>query len=162
VKIDSSTFSLDHEIRGESAEETALLRGMLVDARKYIQSYSWCPRIGSVRYAGGVGGIVAVFYVDLERPINRLDKALWVIVGDLPSAYLVVIPSDGVAKALSRYCVLMEDWCGAVLAGSGLAAVFPVEADPTFDNARALQKRIAFLRSEILPRMDSTNSPTAQ
>jgi len=78
---------------------------------------------------------------------------LWVIVGDLPSAYLVVETDDSPADAMERYCGLMEDWIAAVRDGTSLQDVFPVTADPTPESALLLEKRIAFLLAEIIPRM---------
>lgn len=77
---------------------------------------------------------------------------MWVVVGDLPTAYLVVEPEDSPAQALERYCDLMEQWIASVRDGQ-LSEVFPVSAEPTLENADALEKRIAFLLAEIIPRM---------
>jgi hypothetical protein len=47
----------------------------------------------------------------------------------------------------------MEDWIAAVRDGTSLHDVFPVAADPTPECALLLEKRIAFLLAEIVPRM---------
>jgi hypothetical protein len=80
---------------------------------------------------------------------------LWIVVGDLPSAYLVVVPPDSPQSALERYCSLMEEWVAAVRIGGELSDVFPVRADPTIENATMLAERIAFLRREIIPDMNA-------
>lgn len=139
-------------IEGEDERDTALLRNMAGEAIGYITSFPWCPRVEQIRLGLGVGGVVAVFRVEFSDRIQGTgDKALWVIVGDLPSAYLVVNEGDLPINALSTYCDLMRDWANAVIAGGDRANVFPVDANPTRQNANDLQSRIEFLRREILP-----------
>jgi len=78
---------------------------------------------------------------------------LWVVVGDLPNAYLVVEPNASPAVVMEQYCSLMEDWIAAVRDGTRLREVFPVAAEPTTENALQLERRIAFLLQQIIPRM---------
>jgi len=132
------------------AEETALLRAMSSEAQEYVTSFSWCPPIKTLSLAFGIGGIVAVFLVELEKPVGETDKLLWVVVGDIPSAYLVVDDGTNPMSALRRYCGLMEDWANAVINQADLESVFPVQAHASYDNAKDLLKRIAFIRSEVL------------
>jgi hypothetical protein len=101
--------------------------------------------------AHGVGGLIALFLVEFPRKINGTDDRLWVVVGDLPSAYLVVEPDDSAADALERYCGLMEEWIVAVRDGGDLSKVYPVTAEPTPENAELLERRVAFLLAEIIP-----------
>src|ERR1700722_3169081 len=122
-------------------------------AREYITSFTWCPPITSMYLAHGVGGVVAVFFVEFPRKIKGTDDKLWTVVGDLPSAYLVVEPDDSPSDALERYCGLMEDWIAAVRGGTHLNDVYPVTAEPTRKNADLLERRVAFLLAELIPGM---------
>jgi hypothetical protein len=151
MRLDTSTFQRISDIAGDSVDDTTLLREMAANARQYLRSFRWCPKIDAIYLAVGVGGIVAIFYCELREKIgNSDDDALWVVVGDIPSAYLVVEPDDSATEALGRYCDMMEAWAFAVEASTPLAEVFPIEAKPTYDNARSLRERVAFIRSEIL------------
>jgi hypothetical protein len=141
------------KIQGDDAKDSALLGRMAADARAYLESFKWCPPISTTYLASGVGGIAAIFLFEFSTPIRDTDERLWVIVGDLPSAYLVVETDDSPADAMERYCGLMEDWIAAVRDGTSLQDVFPVTADPTPESALLLEKRIAFLLAEIIPRM---------
>lgn len=141
------------DIVGDDNDDTAFLRQMAIFAQDYIRSFAWCPPISATYLASGVGRIVAVFLFEFSRKIRETDDRLWVVVGDLPSAYLVVEAQDSPAEALERYCVLMEDWIAAVRDSDNLRDVFPVSAEPTLENAESLEKRIAFLLAEIIPRM---------
>ncbi|HET8555027.1 MAG TPA: hypothetical protein VFL78_09395 [Rhodanobacteraceae bacterium] len=141
------------DIAGDSNVDTAKLREMAAMAKDYLKSFSWCPPINNIYLAYGVGGIVAVFLVDFPWKIQGTDDELWVIIGDLPSAYLVVEPMDDEAHALERYCDLMDQWIAAVRNSDDLSGVFPVSVEPTVKHAEMLYNRIEFLRTEIIPRM---------
>jgi hypothetical protein len=138
-------------IRGHDGAETRRLRRMLADAEAYLTSHDWCPEIAGRSFAYGVGVVVAVFLFDLARRIRGKDRALWVVVGDLPSAYLVTDRIPDAHGALASYCDLMQDWIAAVRRKRGLAEAFPVDAEATPVNADHLSDRIQFLRKEILP-----------
>jgi hypothetical protein len=142
---------LPEQIAGEDPEDTRLLKEMLEKARGYLTKHAWCPAIRETRLAFGIGGIIALFLVQLEERIAGTDDQLWVVVGDLPSAYFVIDDLPGPQSALDTYCSLMEDWVEAVLSGHGLEECFPVEAMPSRTNALALKSRLAFLRQHVLP-----------
>lgn len=137
-------------LRGRS-RESARLRRLLERATTYLRSHAWCPEAIAERFLGlGVGEVVAVFLFVLDEPVGGSDDRLWVVVGDLPSAYLVADRAPTPRDALAVYCELMERWCGAVEAGAGLADVFPVAAEATAENASALRSRVGFLRRHLL------------
>ena len=144
-------FQLVKEIIGESDDDTVALRHMSEEAISYITAHPWCPPIKAQYLAYGVGGVIGLFYFEFAFKINGIDDELWVVVGDLPSAYMVVDDRDDFLVALEKYCELMSDWAEAVCNdASALESVFPVEAKPSVENADALLERIAFIRNEIL------------
>jgi hypothetical protein len=124
---------------------------MAKEAREYIESFAWAPPIRELSLARGLGGVFALFLVEFSRPINESDDFLWVVVGDLPSAYLVVGPSDSPLQAMKRYLILMEQWAQAIKRGDSIGECFPVSAAPTVENADALLLRIAVMRAEVIP-----------
>ena len=148
-------FQAVGRIIGDDDQDTALLQSMTKAAQDYITSFSWCPKISSTELAYGVGGVIALFLFEFEKKIHGTDDSLWVVVGDLPSAYLVVEPDDSPKEAIERYCILMEGWISAVLSFTDRSKVFPVNIDPTPKNADLLRRRIDFLRAEIMPQVSS-------
>ncbi|HEY2009679.1 MAG TPA: hypothetical protein VGH23_11855 [Rhizomicrobium sp.] len=140
-------------IVGDDSEDTILLRKMADDARDYITSFSWCPPINSMYLGFGIGGVVAIFLVEFAHKIARTENRLWVVEGDLPSAYLVVGTADTPRMALEQYCELMDGWVEAVRNSGDFSEVFPVAAPKTSENADLLSSRVGLLRSEIVPRM---------
>jgi hypothetical protein len=139
---------------GDTAEDTKLLRDMAEGAKEYISSFSWCPKIGAMYLGYGVGGVIAIFLVEFQEKIAETDDQLWVIVGDVPKAYMVVEADDSPRDALISYCSLMEDWINAVLTFGDFNDVFPVSAPRTMEHARMLRSRLDFLRSEIIETME--------
>jgi hypothetical protein len=138
------------QLRGDDAQDTALLKGMYHEARAYIESFRWCRRIRDAWFGFGVGGIVGLFLFNVEGD-PEVDEWLWVVVGDLPSAYFVLDCSPSPRAALEVYCDLMSNWVRAVQAGTPLDEVFPVSAPADLDHAAMLESRLRFLRNSILP-----------
>ncbi|MCX5647513.1 MAG: hypothetical protein NTX40_00205 [Planctomycetota bacterium] len=138
-------------IAGEDAEETRLLKEMLHNATDYLQGFQWCPPIERIYLGCGVGGVVAVFLFHFGQRIRGTDEWLWVVEGDLPTAYLVLDQAGDPVSALEVYCQLMDDWSKAILDGRPLDDIFPVKAEPTADNAKRLIKRLNFIRERLLP-----------
>lgn len=133
-----------------NAEEITLLSAMKAEAEGFVSAFSWAPNISSSTLCFGVGGVIAIFLFKFGSLIGDTDDKLWVIVGDLPSAYLVVDEDDDPRQATERYCELMDDWCEAVEQGSDLSEVYPVDVPATSENSELLRKRISFIRNEIL------------
>lgn len=138
------------EATGDDPEDTSLLRAMGAAAVRYAESMSWCARVVEARLGFGVGGLVGVFLVKIV-PRGGADEWVWVVTGDLPSAYLVLDRAPNAMSALSVYCEVMDRWIESVRSGEAGNDVFPVEVPPTHANAAALATRIEFIRNELLP-----------
>lgn len=139
----------------ESPEERRLVLQMLSEAEEYLRKHRWCPSIKN-RYIGfAVGGVVGVFLFQIDPPVRNRDSFLWVVVGDLPSAYLVVDRAVTPRAALEVYCEMMSAWVSAARRGLGQEVdVFPIGVDSTISNADLLASRVDFIRSEIIPSME--------
>lgn len=148
-------FQKVNDISGGDDSETSQLRQLAVEAKSYISSFSWTPAMSEMYLAYGIAGVVAIFLVEFQTKIQGNDDALWIVVGDLPSAYLVVEPHDDERQALERYCELMEQWVIAVRTGGDMSEVFPIPVQGNAAHADMLDKRIALLRHEIIPLMKS-------
>lgn len=146
----------DREIVGYDEEETRLLNMMAAEARQYILGFRWTPRKFQCEFVWGIGGIFALFLLRFDELIGGTDDRLWVVVGDLPSAYMVVEPDDSAHEAAERYCELMADWCDAVTSKSDLTEVYPVRSAPTAANVDLLRRRLDFIRGDFLKDMPST------
>ena len=140
-------------MRGEDEEDTALLQVSLREARTYLTNFAWCHGVRKEFFGLGVGGVVAVFLFEIMADEGN-DDVLWVVSGDLPCAYVVTDNAVRPSAALHVYCELMDDWIAAVRRGENSPRAFPVAVAATEENAALLEKRVAFLRTEILPNFE--------
>jgi hypothetical protein len=149
------------EISGEDEEDTRLLKEMAVRARDYITAFHWCLPIREMYLTFGVGHVIALFLFEFEGKIGGTDDKLWVVVGDLPSVYMVLLSDTSPQEALESYCLLMEDWIAAVRSHGDFNEVYPVSAPRTVENADALESRLGYLREHIIPDAptDIVNAP---
>ena len=149
----------ENQISGEDDQETAELAQMLQETKQYIMSFPWCPPISEVFLGMGIGGVLAVFLVRFKTSIKgESDDSLWIIIGDLPSAYLVCDNAQTPQQALGIYCDLMDEWIDAVRVGAPLDNIFPVDAPAVKEYANKLAIRLAFIRDKILPRYNSPDT----
>src|SRR5215470_14422705 len=130
-KIDFSRLVQIEETSGEDEKDTALLRKMAKDAEQFLSSFDWCKGINKGWFGWGVGGLAAVFLFELSPATPDVDRFLWVVVGDLPPAYLIVDDSPTPIEALGTYVELMEEWVTAVRAGEPVEDCIPVNSPPT-------------------------------
>jgi hypothetical protein len=149
-KIDFSRLSPTADISSESETDTRLLLGMAQEARQYLLSFDWCKSIQKAWFGWGVGGIAAVFLFEIEPATPNVDGMLWVVVGDLPPAYLVTDELPAPLDALKTYVDLMEEWIVAVRQGKSTENCIPVNTTSTRENADALETRLHFLKREFL------------
>lgn len=138
-------------IKGDSEEDAMALKSMAQAARIYVESFDWACPIKDIHLTFGIGEVIAVFIVKFTSPLASGDTSIWVIIGDIPSAYMVADDIQTPQMAMEVYCDLMEDWANAVLDGSSLADIFPVRAEHCKENARSLLTRVGFLRKEVIP-----------
>jgi len=150
MKIDYSRLIPIDTIEGEDPEETEQLHGLYVRAEDFIESFKWCAKINKAYFGIGAADIIAVFLFEIVPTSKNIDPLLWVIVGDIPPAYLVTDGAPNPACALDSYIGEMNKWVDAVLAGESISDLIPVNAPPTTENANGLKKRLEFLDKEIL------------
>lgn len=149
--VDMTKLELIEEIRGEDAEETEELRALALKAEQFITSFSWCDDVE--RCYGGivVPSVIGTFLFEIRTTISDVDRVLWVIVGDVPPAYLVVDEAANPAMALKKYIELMSEWVAAAEEGRTVEELIPVNVPPTKEYAARLKTRLAFLRDRVLP-----------
>jgi len=155
-KMDSSPIQTDGMVSidcivGDSAVDTCLLLEMATEAHEFMRAKEWCERVDHQYFAYGIGGVVAIFLIQITPRFEDVDNWLWVIVGDLPPAYIVVEDNPTAADALDAYCLEMKEWVEAVEKDESVEELIPVNSPATRENAEQLRGRIEFLRAEILP-----------
>lgn len=120
------------------------------DAAAFLASHSWCTAVVSTHLAWAVAGVLGVFLCRLASDRPEVDDTLWVVVGDVPPAYLVCEAAPGWREALTAYVEEMQLWVDAVRNSTSLDDVIPVNVPPTPEYADLLEKRLDFIRAQIL------------
>lgn len=136
---------------GDNAEDTRFLREMASKAQLYISKFSWCVSVRGVYFGDRYGKIVAVFLIRIEPSRPSVHEWLWVIVGDLPSAYLVTDECKTPSQAIERYIEEISEWVKLAKKGRSSEHVIPVNAPPTPQSARMLESRLKVLSETVIP-----------
>jgi hypothetical protein len=147
---DISSLTPIEDLRGDSLEDTQLLNGMAEEATEFIGGFRWCKGIKRRYFGRGVGGIFAVFLFEIVPSSPEVDSMLWVIVGDLPSAFLLAEGNLTPDDALTGYVEAMEAWVTAAREGLPVDDLIPVNVEPTKENAERLASRLKFIREDFL------------
>lgn len=152
MSIDFTKVIAANAIEGEDAKETVHLKAMLDEAKRYLLSFDWCAAIRET-YMGrdfGIGGILAVFLFRITPAGDHVDEWLWVIVGDVPPAYITTEDAPNPACALDGYIGAMREWVDAAMSGRSVDSLIPVNVSPTPELAEQLKGRLNFLDKKIL------------
>lgn len=139
------------QIEGDDEEDTALLIAMAKEGENYLRSFAWCLDIKQGRLSDGFGGIIALLHFQVTIRNVPDDEWVWIIIGDVPSAYLEAELFVTPHAALQRYLDGLDEWIAAAEAGKPLQDLIPIEVTPSPDLIAQLRPRIKTLREEILP-----------
>jgi hypothetical protein len=141
-----------NQMTGEDANETELFQLAASAAEKYLRAFPWCRQILESYFGDGVGGVVEVFFFRILPSRPGVDEWLWVVVGDIPPAYLVTDGCKSPSEALEGYIQQVSKWVALAKQGRSSEKVIPVSVSPTPEEAAILEKRLDFLRDFALPR----------
>jgi hypothetical protein len=126
------------------------LSALADEARSFLTAFHWCRSVRRSFLAFGVPGVIGVFLFCIEPANAGVDDTLWVIVGDVPTAYLVCDDAPDWRGALKAYVEEMRRWVDAVRSGASLDGIIPVRAEPTMDHADMLASRLDFIQEHMI------------
>jgi hypothetical protein len=126
---------------------------MADEAARYVRSFKWCIDLHEQYFGDGYGGIVAVFL--LRATIRKFEnpKWIWVVVGDMPSAYMELELAPTPRAALLRYIEGVEEWLAASEDERASGDLIPIEVPLGAEFIEKLQVRMETIRSLVLPVM---------
>jgi hypothetical protein len=139
--------------KGVDLSARGSFEGYLDEARDCILFYNWCEGILEEYVGAYFDGIVAIFLFRIAPKLVGVDEWVWVVVGDLPPAYLTCDLCPNPAEALEGYLGAMVEWVEAAEDGRSVADLIPVNVPATQENAASLRKRLRFLQQRILPKL---------
>jgi hypothetical protein len=124
------------------------------EARAFLLAQSWCRAVRTLSLKKWIEGVLALLYAEIEpEPQSGADEAVWVVVGDLPPAYLDVPSVPAYREVLEAYIALLEEWVEAVRSGEPIDELMPIYhrhslalVAPTLRFAEMIELRVQFLQ----------------
>ena len=126
------------------------VRALATQAERFVAGFRWCAHVTRSSLGFAIAGVLGVFRIDLVPAGPEVDPTVWVVVGDLPPAYLAFEPGDTWQDALAGYIHEMQKWVNAVRAGEGVTELIPVNVSPTTEYADLLESRLQLLRERLV------------
>ena len=135
------------------------VRNFAKRAQAFLLSHSWCKKVDKGYLAWAIAGVIGIFLFRLQPTRRDVLRRLWVVVGDLPPAYLVCDNAETWQQALATYTHEMSRWVKAVRSKSSVKDLIPVNAPATPEYAKMLDHRLRFIRKRFLS-VSSSELPT--
>jgi hypothetical protein len=139
-------------------DEIAEITQLWSEATEFLEAHEWCLEVIDQYLSFSSVPILCVFLADV-KVLAPATSPLWVIVGDIPPAFIDVAETENAAEALQDYCAAMAEWVRAVRGGDSLNDLIPVRergslhlVQADIEVANALQARLDFISREIVPR----------
>ncbi|MFD1160283.1 hypothetical protein [Roseovarius aestuarii] len=123
----------------------------LEKAKGFLADFRWVLSIEEEYLGGFYPEIIGIFLFKFTPKLVGVDDFVWVIVGEVPSAYITVEECPNPATALDGYIGAMEEWVEAVLNSEPTGGLIPVNESETKENALVLIRRLKYLNDLILP-----------
>ncbi|MGA2850257.1 MAG: hypothetical protein ABSE46_14780 [Terracidiphilus sp.] len=126
---------------------------MAEKAIQYVQSFRWCIEVHDRFFGDGYGGIVALFLLRVTIRGVHEPEWIWVVVGDIPSAYMEFDVAPSPQSALLRYIEGVEEWLAATEVERSSGDLIPIDVPPGDEFIEMLKTRMEVLRSSIFPHL---------
>jgi hypothetical protein len=136
-------------LAGEDEEDTRLLGDMSKTAESYLRSFAWCRDVFGGFFGGGVGGVLAIFLYNVRPTRASIGSWIWIVVGDVPPAYLPLKDANSPAAVFRTYLKGMSRWVALARQGRTATAddgVPPVDVPATPEWVDKLDHRLNSLR----------------
>jgi hypothetical protein len=152
-----SVFELVHG-RG-LPDATEAFKQAHLRARRYLLSFGWVSEIEQEYLGTCIDNIIYIFLFKIRPTRDGAESWFWVVVGDLPSAYLNFEGGKTPFDALCGYLAEMQAWVEAARKGESVAELIPVNVPPTPKYVDMLAHRLEFLARRILPMLRTSDKP---
>jgi hypothetical protein len=141
-------------VSGDDEQDTVLLRNVADEAKQYISTFEWCDAVLDSYFGGGVGGIFAVFFFHIRSNRPEVDPWIWIVVGDIPPAYLPIADCKSPGEVFRTYVDGMSRWVELARKGQRGTAeqgVPPLNVPATPEWAEKLNQKLNGLTFAIKP-----------
>jgi hypothetical protein len=150
IMIDTSNMIEITNLKSSNIEDCEEVISLSQEAKRFLESQSWCKSVVKGMFDRGWNYIVGVFLFFIEPAHEGIPDCIWVIVGDLPPAYIDANDNPNGACAIDAYVLEMEKWVEGVMRGHSVEDLIPVNVQPRIENAEMLRQRLDIIKSTIL------------
>lgn len=133
----------------DTSEEDIEVYNLSQEAKKYLISHSWCDGIEEGWLVAGWGYIYAIFLFKIKPAFSNVDDYVWIVVGDIPPAYIDIESARNPKEVVECYISIMSDWVECVQNGDSVEDCYPVEVPATKEYADMLSNRLKIIEEEI-------------
>ena len=139
----------------EQIEYVEEVKELAKEAHSYLLSFPWCLSINKGWLVYSCGYVIGLFCFEIVPDVAKgTDDHVWVIVGDLPPAYIGILSAPSAHSALDLYIKLMEEWASKVNNGEDISDCYPVNVPATKEYADMLTTRMNLLKEDHLPLLE--------
>jgi hypothetical protein len=150
MKINTKKMIPIKKVRRANEKDNMSLFSLKNEAISFLKHQKWCKSISNGFLGFGIAGILAIFYFQIEPSFDDVDSEVWVIVGDIPPAYISIEDNNNPYMALTGYIFEMRLWINAVKNKKAIDDLIPVNVPPEIKYAEMLEKRLDFIEKNIL------------
>ncbi len=149
-KITELTSTLDNfNTLSDTEESDKEIIDLSKEATSYLLSYEWCSEVVDGWLAISWGYILGVFLYKIKSKYPEVDEYVWMVVGDIPPAYIDIESANNPEEALRSYVGIMGDWVAAVESNKSVEECYPIEVPATIENALMLKSRLNLILEEL-------------
>jgi hypothetical protein len=123
---------------------------LVSSANAFLDEFRWAKPTGKIWVGEAIPEVLGVFLLELDPGFEDIDRYIWVVVGDVPPAYISSEHARSPKEALEGYVAEMRAWVRAVENGEPVDHLIPVNGAATKANAVALKSRLEFIAARIL------------
>jgi hypothetical protein len=146
IEAQAQTFE---KIADISQVEEPELHQLGLEAEQYLSRHNWCKDVVDGWLAVYWEEILAVFLFQIDPLNEEVDHYVWIVVGDIPSAYIDVESGKDPKEVLEGYVDIMTDWIDNVMAGRSVVESYPLEVPATPEYATMLKNKLIILKDFI-------------
>ena len=149
MNIDTDKMVLVGDLVKSQPDDSEFIE-LAEEAASFLKNHKWCKEIEKQWLAADWENLLAVFFFKIVPNSADADDYVWVVVGDLPPAYIDIESSDNEIETVRVYTKLMDDWVQHVKKGQPTDDCYPINVPPENEYAEMLAIRIRLIRENIL------------
>lgn len=124
---------------------------LINESKIYLASQKWCGEIYEGWLFTNIGYALCIFLYRIDKLQSSEDNLVWIVVGDIPPAYLDTYNVESTKEVIENYIELVEDWIENAESGNSFEDCFPFKSDTPEESITMLKTRIQLLKNSFLP-----------